>query len=217
MWGAHRASTPCAPGLVTFAHMRPVTRPAISRRPPPQVFGDYGAGPNHVLPTSGTARFTGGLSVFTFLVRKRARSWVGDRGLAPPRDALGCARLQSESPSARPSRTPPSRAARAHVVALGRGHGGRGWRARARRRHGCARGAGGPRGPRRGEDRRLEDGAGPRRRLAARERGWVEDGGVGPARVPGGGVLRGDGRAGAQRAQSGKEDLMLFLFFISVL
>ena len=32
------------------------------------MFGDYGAGPNHVLPTSGTARFTGGLSVFTFLV-----------------------------------------------------------------------------------------------------------------------------------------------------
>jgi len=34
-----------------------------------EVFGDYGAGPNHVLPTSGTARYTGGLSVFTFLVR----------------------------------------------------------------------------------------------------------------------------------------------------
>ena len=34
-----------------------------------EVFGDYGAGPNHVLPTSGTSRFTGGLSVFTFLVR----------------------------------------------------------------------------------------------------------------------------------------------------
>jgi len=32
-----------------------------------EVFGDYGAGPNHVLPTSGTARYTGGLSVFTFL------------------------------------------------------------------------------------------------------------------------------------------------------
>lgn len=32
-----------------------------------EVFGDYGAGPNHVLPTSGTARFSSGLSVFTFL------------------------------------------------------------------------------------------------------------------------------------------------------
>lgn len=32
-----------------------------------EVFGDYGAGPNHTLPTGGTARFTGGLSVFHFL------------------------------------------------------------------------------------------------------------------------------------------------------
>eukprot|EP00948_MAST-09A_sp_MAST-9A-sp1_P002047 g2047.t1 len=32
-----------------------------------EVMGDYGAGPNHVLPTGGTARYTGGLSVFTFL------------------------------------------------------------------------------------------------------------------------------------------------------
>ncbi len=30
-------------------------------------FGDYGAGPNHVLPTGGTARFASGLSVLTFL------------------------------------------------------------------------------------------------------------------------------------------------------
>jgi len=32
-----------------------------------EVFGDYGAGPNHVLPTGGTARANAGLSVFTFL------------------------------------------------------------------------------------------------------------------------------------------------------
>jgi histidinol dehydrogenase len=38
-----------------------------------EVLGDYGAGPNHVLPTSGTARYTGGLSVFTFL---RIRTWM---------------------------------------------------------------------------------------------------------------------------------------------
>jgi phosphoribosyl-ATP pyrophosphohydrolase/phosphoribosyl-AMP cyclohydrolase/histidinol dehydrogenase len=30
-------------------------------------FGDYGAGPNHVLPTGGTARFASGLSALTFL------------------------------------------------------------------------------------------------------------------------------------------------------
>lgn len=34
-----------------------------------EVFGDYLAGPNHVLPTAGTARFASGLSVFDFLKR----------------------------------------------------------------------------------------------------------------------------------------------------
>lgn len=38
-----------------------------------EVFGDYGFGPNHVLPTGGTARYTGGLSVHTFL---RIRTWM---------------------------------------------------------------------------------------------------------------------------------------------
>jgi phosphoribosyl-ATP pyrophosphohydrolase/phosphoribosyl-AMP cyclohydrolase/histidinol dehydrogenase len=38
-----------------------------------EVFGDYGAGPNHTLPTGGTARYTGGLSVFDFL---RVRTWL---------------------------------------------------------------------------------------------------------------------------------------------
>jgi phosphoribosyl-ATP pyrophosphohydrolase/phosphoribosyl-AMP cyclohydrolase/histidinol dehydrogenase len=32
-----------------------------------EVFGDYGVGPNHTLPTAGTARYAGGLSVFNFL------------------------------------------------------------------------------------------------------------------------------------------------------
>jgi histidinol dehydrogenase len=35
----------------------------------PEVVGDYIAGPSHVLPTSGTARFSSGLSVFDFLKR----------------------------------------------------------------------------------------------------------------------------------------------------
>jgi len=34
-----------------------------------EAFGDYTAGTNHVLPTSGTARFSSGLSVFEFLKR----------------------------------------------------------------------------------------------------------------------------------------------------
>ena len=35
----------------------------------PEALGDYLAGPNHVLPTSGTARFSSGLSVNDFLKR----------------------------------------------------------------------------------------------------------------------------------------------------
>eukprot|EP00295_Goniomonas_pacifica_P039649 CAMPEP_0175982316 /NCGR_PEP_ID=MMETSP0108-20121206/47834_1 /TAXON_ID=195067 ORGANISM="Goniomonas pacifica, Strain CCMP1869" /NCGR_SAMPLE_ID=MMETSP0108 /ASSEMBLY_ACC=CAM_ASM_000204 /LENGTH=429 /DNA_ID=CAMNT_0017312965 /DNA_START=17 /DNA_END=1307 /DNA_ORIENTATION=+ len=38
-----------------------------------EVLGDYGAGPNHTLPTGGTARSMGGLSVMTFL---RVRTWM---------------------------------------------------------------------------------------------------------------------------------------------
>jgi len=38
-----------------------------------EVFGDYGFGPNHTLPTGGRARFTGGLSVLHFL---RVRTWL---------------------------------------------------------------------------------------------------------------------------------------------
>ena len=48
-----------------------------------EVLGDYGAGPNHVLPTAGTARAKGGLSVYTFL---RVRTWlrIDDSSAARP-------------------------------------------------------------------------------------------------------------------------------------
>ena len=48
-----------------------------------EVLGDYGAGPNHVLPTGRTARFRAGLSVLAFL---RARTWlrVDDLAAAQP-------------------------------------------------------------------------------------------------------------------------------------
>tara|TARA_B100000586_G_scaffold102216_1_gene73148 strand:- start:270 stop:1568 length:1299 start_codon:yes stop_codon:yes gene_type:complete len=36
----------------------------------PEAMGDYIAGPNHVLPTSGTAKFSSGLSVYDFLKRQ---------------------------------------------------------------------------------------------------------------------------------------------------
>jgi histidinol dehydrogenase len=52
-------------------------------------------GPNHVLPTGGTARYTGGLSVFTYL---RVRTWMRMDDLASGqqvvRDALHLARLE---------------------------------------------------------------------------------------------------------------------------
>jgi histidinol dehydrogenase len=40
----------------------------------PAAFGDYGAGPNHTLPTGGAARYSSGLSVYDFLlVRPQVR------------------------------------------------------------------------------------------------------------------------------------------------
>lgn len=46
----------------------------------PEAIGDYVAGPNHVLPTSGTARFASGLSVYDFLKRTTYVS-LGDDAL----------------------------------------------------------------------------------------------------------------------------------------
>lgn len=50
-----------------------------------EVLGDYGIGPNHVLPTGGTARSTGGLSVFDFV---RWRTWMRVDDLAASRQAV---------------------------------------------------------------------------------------------------------------------------------
>jgi len=54
-----------------------------------EVLGDYGAGPNHTLPTGRTARVRGGLCVFDFL---RVRTWLEmtDAGvIAADAEALG--------------------------------------------------------------------------------------------------------------------------------
>jgi histidinol dehydrogenase len=53
-----------------------------------EVLGDYGAGPNHTLPTGGTGRYTGGLSVFNFL---RVRTWMRID------DAQGCQPMVDDS------------------------------------------------------------------------------------------------------------------------
>ena len=67
-----------------------------------EVLGDYGAGPNHVLPTGGTARFSGGLSVYTFL---RVRTWlrIVDTGAARPlvEDAVWLGRAEGLEAHAR--------------------------------------------------------------------------------------------------------------------
>ncbi|MFH1287075.1 MAG: histidinol dehydrogenase [bacterium] len=41
----------------------------------PEAVGDYWAGPNHVLPTGGTARFSSGLSVYDFIKRTNYMSY----------------------------------------------------------------------------------------------------------------------------------------------
>lgn len=55
-----------------------------------QAAGDYGSGPNHVLPTGGAARFRGGLSVFDFLklITVQELSREGLRKMAPAIAAL---------------------------------------------------------------------------------------------------------------------------------
>lgn len=66
-----------------------------------EVLGDYGAGPNHVLPTGGTARLTGGLSVVDFM---RVRTWLNvDRGAAQAlaEDSAHLARLEGLEAHAR--------------------------------------------------------------------------------------------------------------------
>jgi len=61
-----------------------------------EVMGDYGAGPNHVLPTGGTGRYTGGLSVFTFLaIRTFMELNASDTNLkAVASDAVTVARVE---------------------------------------------------------------------------------------------------------------------------
>ncbi|TVQ59668.1 MAG: histidinol dehydrogenase [Phycisphaerales bacterium] len=67
-----------------------------------EVVGDYGVGPNHTLPTGGSARSFAGLSVFTFL---RVRTWVCADAprleAALYRDAAAIARLEGLEAHAR--------------------------------------------------------------------------------------------------------------------
>ncbi len=67
-----------------------------------EALGDYGAGPNHVLPTGRGARFQGGLSVLDLL---RVRTWLAsentDEASSLARDAARLARLEGLEAHAR--------------------------------------------------------------------------------------------------------------------
>jgi phosphoribosyl-ATP pyrophosphohydrolase/phosphoribosyl-AMP cyclohydrolase/histidinol dehydrogenase len=67
-----------------------------------EVLGDYGAGPNHTLPTGGVARYRGGLSVLDFL---RVRTWLEiDNPVAAQQmveDSVALARLEGLEAHAR--------------------------------------------------------------------------------------------------------------------
>lgn len=60
----------------------------------PEAFGDYLAGPNHVLPTGGTARFASGLSVLSFMKRT---SIVGAGDIGPATELLAAAEVLAEA------------------------------------------------------------------------------------------------------------------------
>ena len=57
-----------------------------------EVLGDYGAGPSHVMPTAGTARFNGGLGVFTFLKPMPVVSLSKEDALSITSNAVAIAR-----------------------------------------------------------------------------------------------------------------------------
>jgi histidinol dehydrogenase len=61
----------------------------------PEPIGDYVAGPNHVLPTGGTARFSSPLGVYDFLKRSSliCLSPAGLKKLSPP--AMNLARMEN--------------------------------------------------------------------------------------------------------------------------
>jgi histidinol dehydrogenase len=67
----------------------------------PEALGDYAAGPNHVLPTSGTARFFSPLGVDDFMKRTSVVSFSRDalRGLA--KEVIHLARLEGLEAHAR--------------------------------------------------------------------------------------------------------------------
>jgi len=67
----------------------------------PEAAGDYVSGPSHVLPTGGTARFTSGLSVHSFLVRKNRITYQREGLLNEAASIVAFARLEGMEAHAR--------------------------------------------------------------------------------------------------------------------
>ena len=67
----------------------------------PEPVGDYYAGPNHVLPTSGTARFASALSVDDFVRRQSVIAYTGKRLASTAADIAAFARSESLEAHAR--------------------------------------------------------------------------------------------------------------------
>ncbi|MFA1821861.1 histidinol dehydrogenase [Virgibacillus oceani] len=60
----------------------------------PEVLGDYYAGPNHTLPTSGTAAFSSPLGVYDFIKRSSIIHYSKESLLAASRDIMQLARIE---------------------------------------------------------------------------------------------------------------------------
>jgi histidinol dehydrogenase len=67
----------------------------------PEAIGDYVAGPNHVLPTAGTARFASALSVDHFLKRTSVIHYSQEAFRREARDVLNLARVEGLDAHAR--------------------------------------------------------------------------------------------------------------------
>jgi histidinol dehydrogenase len=67
----------------------------------PEPVGDYLAGPNHVLPTGGTARWASGLGVHDFLKRTNVLSYSGKALSATGAQVIKLARTEGLEAHAR--------------------------------------------------------------------------------------------------------------------
>jgi len=67
----------------------------------PEPVGDYFAGPNHVLPTAGTARFASGLSVDHFTKKTSVISYSSEALMRDAADIMRLAELEGLEAHAR--------------------------------------------------------------------------------------------------------------------